>query len=793
MVRGFRWFVPALAIGFPAISVAEIWHDLNSGELAARGFDPEPFHYRALRADIVSLRQVLSQAPPEFTTSQGGELALPMPYGAMQRFLVEDSPVMDRQLASRYPGIGTYRVRGVDEPASSGRIDLTPNGFHAMLTTPAGTVFIDPDGKGGYRSYYRQDYAKHRQGTHAPQVCRLDEAGQTDNEIGVEQPPFTARRILSGAQRRIYRLAVAATGEYTAYFGGSVTNALGQIVTAINRVNQIYGRDMAIQFQLVGNNDRIIYTDPGSDPYTHSSSTIGLMLTENQRNLDFILGADHYDIGHLFGTVGGGLASVGSVCRRFKAQAYTGTPIPDDDVFYIDFVAHELGHQLGATHSFNGTTANCRGVNRDATAAMEPGSGSTIMSYAGICGEENLQANSDPTFHAVSIGQMHTFIASGEAGQCGSVAITGNNAPSVDVGSVGEDAVYAIPVGTPFMLNGAADDADGDSLSYQWDEMDAGGEHGATDSTTIGTDIPNQNNPLFRSYLPKGTPERYFPRLSRLVSGQADIGETLPQTDRVLNFRLTVRDGESGVVDDDLAVQVDSSQGPFLISGGLLNRAGTFAGGTLQPIEWATAGTEQTCPIVEIALLSLSEGNPPATYCDMNDTGLELLALGGFPNTGSASFELPDINIRHARVMLSCADNLFFDLSDADFQISGKGDFVASDCKRLDGENLEHGTVFNDAGGAAKFDSPGGGGALLWLTGLLSLLAFLPTTKKALPLTRMFHPNNLGCTRAARASSRRRAFGGSTPSACPSIVSPCSHSASNRAGSKRVTAASNSA
>ncbi|MCU7936614.1 MAG: hypothetical protein KZQ99_17340 [Candidatus Thiodiazotropha sp. (ex Dulcina madagascariensis)] len=724
LVRCCRWFLPVLAIGLPAISTAGIWQDVNEGGFAAKGLNAKPVYYRALKADITLLEQVLSQAPLEFTGGQDRELVLPMPDGTLQRFLVEASPVMAQPLASRYPEIGTYRVRGVDEPASSGRIDLTPNGFHAMLTTPAGIVFIDPDGGGGYRSYYKQDYARQMQGIHSPHVCRLDETVQTDEKTRFEHSSHTARRILSGGQRRIYRLAVAATAEYTAYFGGSVTHALGQIVTAINRVNQIYGRDMAIQFQLVGNNDRIVYTDPGSDPYTHSPGTIGLMLTENQRNLDFVLGADNYDLGHLFGTVGGGLASVGSICRSFKAQAYTGTPMPDDDVFYIDFVAHELGHQLNATHSFNGTTANCGGINRDASAAMEPGSGSTIMSYAGICGEENLQANSDPTFHAVSIDQMQAFLSTAEGGQCGSVAITGNSAPSVDAGRVGVDPLYTLPAGTPFMLNGAAEDTDGDALSYQWDEMDAGGELGATDSTSIGTDIADQDNPLFRSYLPKSTPVRYLPRLSSLISGQSDIGETLPQTERMLNFRLTVRDGESGVADDDLAIQVDSSQGPFQISGGLLNLAGTFAGRTLQPIEWMTAGTEQTCPTVEIVLLSLSAENPPATFCDMNDSGLELLALGSFPNTGSATLELPDISVRRARVMLLCADNLFFDLSDASFQISGEGDFVASDCKRLDGEELEHGTVFNDAGGAVKFDSPGGGGVLLWLTGLLSLWVF---------------------------------------------------------------------
>ncbi|MEJ2609015.1 MAG: M12 family metallo-peptidase [Candidatus Thiodiazotropha sp.] len=523
---------------------------------------------------------------------------------------------------------------------------------------------------------------------------------------------------MSSNQRRIYRLAVAATGEYTAYFGGQVSVALAQIVTAINRVNQIYGRDLGIQFQLVGNNDRIIYSSSESDPYTQSASSIPTMLEENQQNLDYILGADNYDIGHLFGVVGGGLASVSSACQEFKAQGYTGTPEPDNDVFYIDFVAHELGHQLSATHSFNGTAVNCGGINRDPEMAMEPGSGSTIMSYAGICGEENLQSNSNATFHAISIQQIHAFITRGGGSQCGSLVSTTNHAPIVDAGATGEDAIYTIPAGTPFRLTGQASDQDGDTLSYQWDEMDAGGDSGATDASTIGTDI--QANPLFRSFLPKTTPERYFPRLSLLITGSSDIGETLPEVVRELNFRLTVRDGESGVAYDDLIISVNDKLGSFKVTGGSLNSGGSFSGGTRQSLNWSVAATDSICPEVEISLLSLSKGDSPVSYCDHWEAGLDKLNLGRFANSGSALIELPDISLQRGRVMLACANGPFFDLSDRSLQIEGQA-VMASDCKPMDGETLEHGSLFTDAGSATKFDSPGGGGggALGWLNLLL--------------------------------------------------------------------------
>jgi hypothetical protein len=413
---------------------------------------------------------------------------------------------------------------------------------------------------------------------------------------------------------------------------------------------------------------------------------------------------------------------VGALCSEFKAQAYTGTPAPENDSFYIDFVAHEMGHQLNASHSFNGTTASCGGVNRVSSSAMEPGSGSTIMSYAGICGDENLQDNSDATFHAVSIQQMNEFITQGKGSQCGRVTVTGNSAPSVDAGQEGVAGSIIIPAATPFLLSGTATDEDGDSLSYQWDGMDTGGIYGATDASTIGTDLPDGSNPLFRSFPPKRSPVRYFPRLSQLLTQQEDIGETLPQFSRTLNFRLTVRDGESGVANDDIAIQVDGNQGPFRITGGELNRSSTYTGGESHTLEWATAGTETNCPTVQVSLLSLSSGNPPATFCDMNDSGFDQLFLGEFPNSGYASIDLPDISIEHARVMLSCSDNIFFAISDATLSIAGSAQALGNDCQPLDGEDLEHGKIFNDAGGAVKFDSPGGGGQLSWV---LFVLAFV--------------------------------------------------------------------
>lgn len=682
-----RFVIITALLGIPFSVSASIWSDAPTGDTAARGVTAELLYYRSLRANDGALRQALAAAPLEFTSSQGSELDLPMPNGSMQRFRLELSPILAPELAARYPEITTYQVHGVDDPGASGRLDMTPQGFHGMITSAAGTVFIDPDGSGGYRSYYKGDYALAQRGMGAESgfACAVD----GDQQTALRSDGATAQR--TSGQRRNYRLAVAATGEYTQFHGGTKTSALSAIVTVINRVNQIYGRDIAVQFILVAGNDRIIYTDGAADPYTNSDGVA--MLDENQANLDAVIGSANYDIGHVFSTGGGGIAVIESVCdNAFKAEGVTGSTSPTGDAFYIDFVSHEIGHQFGADHTFNGTAGACAG-NRIPATAVEPGSGSTIMSYAGICGGENLQDNSDATFHGVSIGQMVAFSTLGGGSSCGTLASSGNTAPTANAG-----AAFTIPKNTPFILSGSALDPELDTLSYQWDQMDAG-------------------SPLFRSYLPKDTPVRNLPRLSLQLTGVAgDIGETLPAVGRTLNFRLTVRDGNSGVDEDDLAVTVDGGTGPFDVNGGVLNIAGNYPGGFAQTIGWAVGGTGGSCPQVTVSLLSFSADG--STYCDHTDDAV--LNLGTFPNTGSASPILPNRLVARGRVRVACSSNIFFSLSDADIGVTGTT-AAGTACKATDGTALEHGTIFVDAGGNVTISDGGGGGAALWLPLLLGL------------------------------------------------------------------------
>jgi hypothetical protein len=687
------------------VAVAGIWQDVQGTQARAAGEVAEQsLYYRAVTADEPLLRQTLAAAPLEETSSQGAVLELPLPNGEIQSFEVVESPIMSSELAARHPGIQTYSVVGLDDPALRGRLDMSPNGFHGMLFTPSGTVFIDPDASGGYRSYYKQDYAAANPEAASERVCHT--AGDAEAVAFTARPTFNfAQRNLTSNARRVYRLALVTTGEYGSYFG-SESAAENAVITTINRVNQIYGRDLAVQLQLV---DVVVYQDAGSDPYDQSN--VAAMLGINQDVLNYAVGLDNYDIGHLFGTSGGGLAAVEAACTDARAQGYTGHPTPNTgDPFDIDFVAHEIGHQLGATHTFNGTTAACGGDNRTAATAVEPGSGTTIMAYAGICDAENLQTNSDATFHSVSIEQINDFVFGAGAGSsCGSLVSVSNSLPA----SISAGSAVTIPAQTPFVLTGTVSaDPDGDTLSYQWDQIDAGT---ATSDSTIGTDL--DDNALFRSFLPKNTPTRYFPLLSTLLDGGTDIGETLPTSARHMDFRMTVRDGRSGVGDADVRVNVTTSQGPFQITGGVLNEAADKLGGSTQSLEWDVAGTGTSCTTLRASLLSFSADG--STYCDADDVA-ELELAAGLNNTGTALLTLPSAQIARARVMLSCENNVFFALSANDFAVVSATNPIASNCQTTDGQALEHGGVTIDPDLNTNGPSSGGGGVLYLLPLLLA-------------------------------------------------------------------------
>jgi PKD repeat protein len=416
------------------------------------------------------------------------------------------------------------------------------------------------------------------------------------------------------------------------------------IIPAVNRVTGIYEREVSVHLTLVANNDLIIFNTP-ADPYVNDQGLT--MLATNQVTIDAIIGPLNYDIGHVASTGGGGVAFLGVVCSVQKAGGVTGLPQPTGDPYYVDYVAHEMGHQFGGNHTFNGNVSNCAGGNQNATTAYEVGSGSTIQAYAGICAPQNLQPNSDPYFHGASYDEILDHIT-GTADSCAVKTPTGNNAPAVEAG-----VDYNIPARTPFTLTASGSDPDGDSLTFGWEEFDLGPPHdGLSD---------NGSSAIFRSFNPTTSPSRTFPKQSDLLNNVKTYGELLPTTTRVMTFRVTARDnrtGGGGVEYDSMKVHVNSSAGPFVVTSPNGNE--WWTSGSTKTITWNVANTDQA-PI-------------NATYVDIHlstDGGqtFPIVLASAVPNDGSHDIAVPGISTADARIRISANDNIFFDLSNADFFI----------------------------------------------------------------------------------------------------------------------------
>ena len=531
-IDGILLFI--FSILFSLLNVAQandvLWQETHPKARSSQ--TPFPFtNSRAFILDEEKMQRLLKQSQ---YARKGGELTaipLPLPNGETVFVTAVVSEVLPPELAKKYPQIQAYKLIDKHNGIINGRLDFTESGFHAMLQTDSGeTVYIDPvsidlTSPSNSRRYY--SYQQKDQHSTTPHQCDLKDQSQKKSFINLEESGYQYQKKSSrNFDLYHYRIAIAATGEYTRLQGGTVSLALSAIVTTINRINQIYERDLGIHFTLVKNNDEIIYTNAYSDPYSNGKSH--QLILENQQTLDAVIGESHYDIGHVFGTSGGGLAIINSLCSASsKAKGTSGISQPNTENFYIDFVAHEIGHQLGATHTFNGNSGLCSGNTRTARTAFEPGSGSTIMAYTGICGSDNLQSEADAMFHIGSIQQIRKNIEQKSSSSCGTHTSNLNQAPIVNAGKD-----YTIPASTPFRLQGSASDPEKDHLTYSWQQIDTGS------SASVNHD--GGNNALFRARLANSSASRTFPLLSDILTHQKTKGETLPNTQRLLNFKLMV-------------------------------------------------------------------------------------------------------------------------------------------------------------------------------------------------------------------------------------------------------------
>jgi hypothetical protein len=630
-----------------------VWNDILESSISPNlNREIIPAQYRTLALNIDALMLRLSQAPMEggfdIRTSPV-TVNVPLPQGGYGRFHIVESPIMAPELARKYPEIRTYLGQGIDDATATIRFDVTPVGFHAMIIAAGGTTFIDPYSRGNtrdYITYFKRDLA-------FDESRRFEEIGVVDpnGEMAAEISRLVASNRTSrvGEELLTYRLALACTGEYATFHGGTVPLAMAAIVTAMNRVDGVYEREVAVRMVLIANNDLIVYTNASTDPYTNNNGST--MLGQNQTTLDNVIGTANYDIGHVFSTGGGGVAGLGVVCRAGqKARGVTGLSSPIGDPFYIDYVAHEMGHEFGGNHSFNSTTSSCGGGNRAASKAYEPGSGTTIMAYAGICGADDIQAHSDDYFHLANIDEIVAYTTQGSGNSCPVITSTGNNAPVISIGAGGN----TIPLGTSFSLTGSASDPDGDTLTYCWEEFDLG-PGGAPNS-------PSGNAPIFRSFTGTRNLTRLFPRLSNILSNTQTIGEILPSSARNLSFRLTVRDNRAGGGgvgrSSTLTISVAGTAGPFAITS---PNGGSWLTNSVDTVKWNVANTDiapVNCTTVNI-LFSTDGGLTFPTILAANT-----------PNDGVQPITVPNILTESARVKIEATDNIFFDISNANHSIS---------------------------------------------------------------------------------------------------------------------------
>lgn len=636
---------------FSTLSIGQnrLWNEVSESKLVnleKMERISNPLNYKIFSLNLNLLKQELNSAPKDISGVYSNVIIeFPNSNGDLESYRVYEAPIMEQGLADKFPDIKSYVALGINDKTSKLRFSITLFGLHSMsLSGTSGTYYIDTFTKdlNNYIIYNRKDV----QGTRTFGCLVQDDHEQVANEI------ISNKTVLaSDGLFRQYRLAMACTIEYAAFHvnaaglgSGTLIQKKAAVLSAMNvtmtRVNGVYERDMSLRMNLVANNDLVIFIDSDTFDNTNAST----LINQSQSVIDGAIGFSNYDIGHTVSTGGGGLAQLNSPCTSNKARGITGSPAPVGDPFDIDYVAHEMGHQFGGTHTFNNSCSN----NRSSGTAVEPGSGSTIMAYAGICAP-NVQNNSDAHFHAVSLAQMASFVAG--TGSCAATTSNNNNAPVVNAGSD-----FTIPKGTPFVLYGSATDANGDALTYCWEQTDI----------QISTQPPLQTNasgPNFRSNPPIASPNRFMPAMSSVLQGNlAPTWEVVSNVARTMNFALTVRDnrmpngGQTGI--DQMILTVSGTTGPFDVTSQNTDQL-VWAQGSSQTITWTVNGTTSLVGSTNVDILLSTDGG--LTYATT--------LASNTPNDGTEVITVPSVTFPNCRVMVKPTGNIYYDINSKNIAI----------------------------------------------------------------------------------------------------------------------------
>lgn len=633
---------------------------------AARQSFPKAFKLFDLNID--PLRQALFSVTDRNNIQSSTIISLPNAEGQIEKFEVYEASNFEPALQAQFPLIRAFSGRGITDKYATLKMSISPRGLQTMVfRMDKEAEFIEP---------YSQDhtvyavYKSQRKNGQLPWSCSTaDQSIATGINNGLTNSGITSR---SGGDLKTMRLAQSVTAEYSNYFGATTSAQVSLVMSAINatiaRCNGVYEKDLALHLNLIASTPNVIYYNPATDPYDDGATgSGGSWNNQLQTTLTNVIGDANYDIGHLFGASGGGgnAGCIGCVCLSGKGSGFTSPNdgVPQGDNFDIDYVVHEVGHQLGGNHTFSHNNEGS-GVNK------EPGSGITIMGYAGITAQD-LAPHSIAFYHQATIAQIQANLATKTC----PVTTTISNATPV----VGALTNYTIPKSTPFALTGSATDTNaGDALSYSWEQND---NAGSTQTAASSVASPTKaTGPNWISFSPTASPVRLFPKLATILAGGlisgpltgGDAGantEALSSVARILNFRLTVRDNAPYITSPasvgqtqfkDMAVTVSSASGPFAVS--TPNTGVTWTAGSAQTVTWSVNGSDLTpvsCASVKISL-STDGGNTFPT-----------VILSSTPNDGTEVITVPSASTTTARIKIEAVGNIFFDISNANFTISG--------------------------------------------------------------------------------------------------------------------------
>lgn len=615
-----------------------------------------PKNYKTFKLDVEQLKNDLSHAHSSNRSGKTSVLiSLPDAQGGLSQYEVKEASVMAPGLAEKYPNNRSYTGESIQNPLKKVRFSMNEAGLSAIIMdVQEGSVLIEPIGN------VAKDYMVYT---------------QSSRDVIKDFQCLTAYEPLfqHGAKNKVqaakdgflstYRLALSANGEYTQFHlrEQNAVNAnervkkevvMAALTTAVTRVNALLERDLSVSLQLVDKNDELIFIDPNDDPFNNRSPE--QMLVQNQSLLDKVIRPENYDLGQVF-SMSPSVAVIRSTCiEGLKAQGVSGAGEPIGDTFYYDVFAHEIGHQLGANHTFNGSKGACgQEGQRVLETAVEPGSGSSIMSYAGLCGIQDVQDHSDVYFHALSLQEINTFIGEGGVSNCGILTALDKN-KNRPTAYAGEDLL--IPKGTAFALTAEGADADGDQVSFCWEQMDNG-------VTAVPPSENATGGALYRSKEPTPDPVRFFPDLKWLRAGAlSSKWEVTPAVARNINFRLTVRDHheEGGRLNsDDLKITVSDIAGPFAVTS--QNGEGiSWQPGSKETVVWDVSGTDANgIDVSHVNILLSTDGG----------FSYPVVLAAGVENNGQHEVTVPDVQAPHCFVMVQAVDHVFFAVNSVYFSI----------------------------------------------------------------------------------------------------------------------------